>query len=119
MIELRRSHFSKQPMERRFLTGDAAASRTDRSRFVTMVSGPARGVLWRWAAAIATAAIAAATTRGSGYHQLAIGLFLAIMAVAVGLAAIELIWRNCQPRFWRADLNRSRSWNKARRCDAK
>jgi hypothetical protein len=75
---MRRSSFLRQPSERDFVASNGASSLTERSGLV------ATGALWRWAATLA---------REGAYYQLAIGLLVDTMSVAVGLAMIERVWR--------------------------
>jgi hypothetical protein len=50
-------------------------------------------VVWSWAALMAAAAIVFGVTRGTPFAQLGIGLLTAAIALLVGMAVFELIWR--------------------------
>jgi uncharacterized membrane protein len=54
---------------------------------------------WSWAALIAAALIAFWTTRGTEYHQLALGILLSSVALLILLSLVEVVWRALEATF--------------------
>ena len=50
-------------------------------------------IVWSWTGLIAVAAIVFAVSRGTGYHQLGVGLLAASLALLVAMALFEVIWQ--------------------------
>jgi hypothetical protein len=48
---------------------------------------------WSWAAFIAAALVVFWATRGSQYHQLALGLLLSSITLLILLSLVELVWQ--------------------------
>jgi uncharacterized membrane protein len=54
---------------------------------------------WLWATLIAAALIAFWATRGTEYHQLALGILLSSVALLILLSLVEVIWRALEAMF--------------------
>jgi hypothetical protein len=54
---------------------------------------------WSWAALIAAALIAFWATRGTDYHQLALGILLSSVALLILLSLVEVVWRALEATF--------------------
>ena len=54
---------------------------------------------WSWAALIAAALIAFWATRGTEYHQLALGIVLSSVTLLVLLSLVELVWQALEAMF--------------------
>lgn len=74
--------------------GDAqsgpASSRAAASRLLASGDAPA---LMQWSAAIVVAVVALQLSRGTSFHQLAIGVLGALICSFVGLSLVEIVWR--------------------------
>jgi hypothetical protein len=53
----------------------------------------APSTVWSWAGLIAAALIAFWATRGTEYHQLALGILLSSVTLLVLLSLVELVWQ--------------------------
>ena len=54
---------------------------------------------WSWAALIAAALITFWATRGTEYHQLALGILLSSVALLILLSMVEVVWRALEATF--------------------
>lgn len=52
-----------------------------------------------WAALIAAALIAFRATRGTEYHQLALGILLSAVTLVILLSLVEVMWRALEATF--------------------
>jgi uncharacterized membrane protein len=55
--------------------------------------------VWSWTALIAAALITFWATRGTQYHQLALGILLSSVALLVLLSLVELVWQAFEAMF--------------------